>query len=393
MFIKNSTSFGTFLIFILSFCLYFTIGYYIMDGSLLVYHSNYICDLYFGFDNAFHSSSFVRHPLLKLISELLNFCFSNSNPRVISFFLIGVCSLLLSLQNVFIFKILNNIIKLSQQVSIWLSLCFALFGGQLLLSFTFDSYVFSSCFLTIFFYYFLRSENNNQFLKASFWFLGSLLVGGITISNFGKIAIVSLYSRFRIIYLKWVLLMTGIIIGFYALFYDKVIASLAFINTHTQQKGNFVRNALDYFFGSSFLIPNIQVAKINYINGEPINAIIGSYHQCFNYLLLLLLLITFLVIIGFNYKNRIIQVLVLSYSIDVFIHVIYGLGLVEAYIFNGNYNFIWPIIIGVGFKNISNVKNRIYYVLFFSLIFSYFFIKNLESLEIIKQFGLIFYPS
>lgn len=380
-------------IFAISFCVYFAIGFIFVSTSQLVYHPRYICDLYFGFDNAFHSTSFVRHPLLKLISEFLKFCFLKFNPTVISLLLISICSGLLSLQTVFIFKILNKIIALSQKISIWITICFALFGGQLLLSFTFDSYVFSGCFLTIFFYYFLKSEKNNQILKPQFWILGSFLIGGITITNFAKIAVISFYSRFRTIYIKWILLVTSLILGFYALFFTKVKDSLTFISSHAESKGDFLHNVINYFFGSSFLIPNINIAKINYINGEPIIAVIGTYHHRLNLIILSILLIAFILIIGRNYKDKIIQFLILSYSIDLFIHVIYGLGLREAYIFSGNYSFIWPIIIGIGFKNISKTENQKYYILFFSLIFSYIFIKNVQSLEILKVFGINFYAN
>lgn len=377
------------MIFLISFCIYITIGFSFALNTQLVYHPSFICDLYLGFDNAFHETSFVRHPLLKVISFVLQFLFGDFNPKIISVFLVVMCSGLLAAQNVFLYKILNNILELSKQVSLAICLSFALFGSNLLLSFTFDSYVFSTCFLTIFFYYFLKSDKSKKPLKSQF-FIWSFLVGGMTITNFVKVAAVALYSSLRKFYYLKVLSILSISFITYLLFFDKVKTSVSYISNHAHI-GN-VNDYLQYFFGSIFVIPNPVISQIPYVDGNLMNAVVGGYHKDFYNVLLIILFIFFLFIVLKNRKHKVIQFVMLSFCIDIFIHCIIGLGIKEAYIFSGNYAFVFPIITGVGYQSLQSVKYRNVYFCGLGILFLVFFVMNIKAVLALYQFGLNFYP-
>lgn len=376
------------MILIISFCIYVTVGLFFALHTQLVYHPSFICDLYFGYDNAFHETSFVRHPLLKVISRILQFFLVDFNPKIISVFLVVICSGLLAIQNLFLYKILKNILELSKITSIAICLSFVLFGSNILLSFTFDSYVFSACFLTIFFYYFLKSEKSSIPMKSQF-FIGSFLVGGITITNFIKVIVLTFYSGLRKFYYVKVFSLLGIAAIVYLLFFDKVKSSVNYIASHAHA-GN-ANDYLQFFFGSIFVIPRPVISQISYVDGSLIIAVIGGYYSDAYTVILSILLAFFLYVILKNRKHKVIQFAVLTFSIDVFIHIIVGLGIKEAYIFSGNYAFVFPIIWGVGFQSLQSNTYKNFYFYGLGILFTIFFVMNIDAVLMLYQFGLTFY--
>lgn len=385
---KNTLLRADRLVFVISFIIYVAIGLCFAFRTQLVYHPGFICDLYFGFDNAYHETSFVRHPLLKVISKVLQFLLGDFTPKVISVFLIVICGGLLAVQNFFLYRILNNILDLSIIGSYVICLSFIFFGSNLLLSFTFDSYVFSACFLTIFFYYFLKSEKSHKPLKSPF-FIWSFLIGGITITNFIKVAVLSFYSSLRKFYYVRVFSLLGVVAVVYLLFLDKVMASVNYISSHTDI--GYFNDYLQFFFGSIFVVPRPVISQISYIDGSLMNAVVGGYYNELYNILLIVFITFFIYIILKNRKHKIIKLVALSFSIDIFIHCIIGLGIKEAYIFSGNYAFVFPIILGVGCQSLQSnkYKNLFFYAL--GILFMIFFVMNIDAVLMLYQFGLTFY--
>lgn len=392
--INSNTSFFryNFLIVFVSFVCYMSIGLCFGLNTKFVYHPDYICDLYFGFDNALHETSFVRHPLLKLVSKVLNFLLGASDIKTISIVLVTICSSLLSVQNLFIFRILTKIVGLSIKSSVWLSLFFMTFGGNLLLSFTFDSYVFTSCVLPIFFYYFFKGEKENWELSTPVFILSSLVVAGITVTNFLKIVLVSFLSRFKKDYLPKLFLVGCLFLSLFVVFYDKIQASLSFMKTHLYGPSFDFSYYFQFFLGGSFVIPRVVTTRILYIDGSSIDAVIGgSYSSLLPNLLFYSLFLFLVFIVLKNRTKKWIQFLSLSFLVDIFIHVICGLGIHEAYIFSGNYAFIFPLVLGIGFQNVSSDKFKKLYIAILLLFFAGFSILNIQALYELFQFGIYFY--
>lgn len=366
---------------IFSFFVSLFVGFVFACTTTLVYNPKYICDVYFGFDNSLHETSFVRHPLLKLLSLFLKQVLYRFSAENISYFIVFVCAVLLSIQNLFIYKILHKIFQLSARFSFFLSVAFAFFGVNLLSSFTFDSYVFSGCLLSVFFYFFLKAEKENLPLKMSKFLLISILVGGITVTNFAKIILVALYSSFRKFYLKSIaviLLFSSITLLF---FHQKIFNSIHFFSSHfvINQQGNF-RNSTDYFLGSPFLIPKPTLSTISYTDGSAMTAILGEHFSMVDFFVLLSILASFIFLIILNLQHKIIQLLLLSFSVDILIHLVFGLGLSEAYIFAGNYSFIFPLILGFSFKKLKNRAHQKIFIYWFLFLFALQIRSNAENL-------------
>jgi hypothetical protein len=378
-------------VWLLSFCTYFTLGFLFASHSKLVFHQHYICDLYYGFDNAFHTTSFFRHPLLRIFSEILKLIFGGENQKFISILLVIICSILLSFQNYFIYNILNKIISLSKHISLFITFCSGLFGGNLLLSFTFDSYVFSTCFLSMFFFYFLKSEKEPTPLNSYWLFILSLLLSGTTVAHFAKLILVTSWSTFREKYYKIIVLVLGLILTSYLLFYDKVKESLLFISTHSNVKKDYLRNLIDYFLGSSFLIPNPHIGNVNYIDGSRFNVIVGKHFTIAEVIILILWIVCLIFIIVNNFSNKNIQFLMLLFFVDVFIHRVFGLGFQEAYIFFGNYSFIWPIIIGIGYQSLRSKFEKNFFIFCLILFSVLFLVLNIQTLFTLYHFGANYY--
>lgn len=238
-----------FLVLIISFCIYGTIGFFFAYNTKLVYHPHYICDLYFGFDNALHDTSFVRHPLLKVISIVLKKLFSGLSDSSIGFILVFICSGLLAIQNLFLYKILKLIIGLSNKVSLIICLIFLGFGSNLLLSFTFDSYVFTTCFLMVLLYYFFKADKNKEPFDFKI-ILFSFLVGGITITNYFKVILLIFFSSVRRCYLSVALLIsTAFGIVYFLILVALLLRLILFLHTSTKVVFRIICNIflVEYF--------------------------------------------------------------------------------------------------------------------------------------------------
>lgn len=378
------------MVFLGSMILYLIIGSIFAVNTKLVLNKEYICDLYFGFDNAFYGSSAVRHPLISVISKISE-VFQLNDSLFLSLVIVFICSLFLSFQNLFVFRILNEILKLTNRISIQIITIFAVYGANLLLSFTFDSYVFSGAILSAFFFYFLKSEKEGVPLNRTNYYLFSAIIGGVTVTNFLKVALVSVLSKFKAVYFKRLIWFFGIILVPVLLSYDKVFRVLSFTLENFAKSNSFFSDAFHYFFGSIFIIPSVEAGELKYINGENFMSVIGSAHSYFESALLVLLLVLFSFIIIKNIRLKIIQFCLLFFAVDVFIHLIMKLGLSEAYIFSGNYAFLFPIILGASAMNSKSWLEKNFQIPAITIIALLLFF-NLQELYHLYNFGVEFYP-
>ena len=181
-------------IFLSSLCFYGLAAFWMTYNTQLALHPKYIHDLYLGFDNAFQNTSAVRHPLLKTFCIFLQkITVFVSKPE---YLLNVICCFSLALQNLFIFKYLTKITKISLYQSVLVILFYSGFSSNFILSFTFESYVFSTMLLPIFFYF----NALHQDKKNISVYLFSFLIGGITITNGLKVLAVSFYKKPKVLF-------------------------------------------------------------------------------------------------------------------------------------------------------------------------------------------------
>lgn len=375
----------------ISFLVYFSIGFLFSYYTEIVYNTTYACDLYFGYDNALHFTSFSRHPLLKIfakvLSVILNFV---GNSFFISLFLAAFCSLLLSVQNFFLFKILKNVFELSLNKVLVILIAFALSGTNLLLSFTFDSYVFSSCFMFVFLYLYLKSQKDGQELSASNFYGLSLLVGGTTITQFYKLGVFSFFSgKFRSLYLKRLAIVVFIFGITFIFVWSNFKESVIFVTQFFDKSQNFFYEVFDLFLGGLFLIPKVDVVKTNYIDGSLFYSVVAGLQDVWGRMLIGAMLALLSAIIFLERKNKLIKILLLSFILDIVLHVVLKFGLQEANIYTGNYNYIWPLLLALGFKNEVFLKFKLNCVLIIIAIFS--LILNVFTLSDLFHFGKVYY--
>lgn len=376
------------IIFSLSCIFYGLIGGWFSLYTLLPLHPKYIHDLYLGFDNTFQNTSFVRHPLLKILSILLNkLSIFIPNPE---FLLVGICIFLLSVQNIFIYYYLVRIIQITKRNAILILLIFLGFSSNLILSFTFESYTFSTCFISIFLYYHAKFQKKNKILPFHWFSAFFILIGGITITNGIKVLLVSFYKTPKVLlkYSTIISICFGIVcIALYPLIYASISHSSQFLVSGEQ----YISDIFYLFLGGSVVFPNIEIHNLPYENKESIIGLIATYPnfisiKSFIIFNVLILLLTSAII---YFRNKLVFSLLLFFSIDIFIHCILKFGLNESQIFGGNFIAIYPLLMGYLLKNQS--RNHIFFLYLFILGVAIYFC-NFQDLYKIADFAKTFYP-
>lgn len=389
MLLKNKISTHEISILLLSWGFYGLIGFTITSTTFLSLHPDYIHDLYLGFDNTYQNTSAVRHPLLKILSLFLNKILKFSNHP--DLFLIGICSTLLSIQNLFIYKYLTNIISLRKIEAICILILYMGFSSNLILSFTFESYTFSTCFISIYLFFNAYLQKQKQEISPIFFYSFFSIISGITITNGFKILLTS-YKKISKIFLKHfiIIFIIGCSICF-AFFYDSIINSIIHSSQFLKSGEHYGYDIFYLFLGGSIIFPDLEIQNLYYENAKYIKTISAVYPNIFSIKTLiitnLLTIITISVIK--NFKNQYVQTLIIFFCVDIFIHCILKLGLNEAQIFGGNFIGIYPLFIGFLVKN-SPYNKVIIYNLFIITLLVYFY--NFYNLLYIWEFGKTFYP-
>lgn len=371
------------LIFLSSLCFYGLAAFWMTYNTQLALHPKYIHDLYLGFDNAFQNTSAVRHPLLKTFCIFLQkIAVFVSKPE---YLLNVICCFSIALQNLFIFKYLTKITKLTLYQSVLIILFYSGFSSNLILSFTFESYVFSTMLLPIFFYFnALHQDKKNIFIV----YLFSFLIGGITITNGLKVLVVSFYKKPKVLLRN--LFISSVLAGIIFLIFrdfiqNSILHSMQFLKSGT----SYLSDIYYLFLGGSVVFPKLEIENLIYENSGSINIIIGKYPDFLSLKTLIIANVLFLLILAVkkNFKNAFLRVLLISFSIDVIIHCVFRLGLNEAHIFGGNFIFIYPLILGCLLKNSTNKTLTINIII---LTFLIYFV-NLKDWLFILEFGKTFY--
>lgn len=372
------------LIFLSSLCFYGLAAFWMTYNTQLALHPKYIHDLYLGFDNAFQNTSAVRHPLLKTFCIFLQkITVFVSKPE---YLLNVICCFSLALQNLFIFKYLTKITKLTLYQSVLIILFYSGFSSNFILSFTFESYVFSTMLLPIFFYFNALYQSKKN---ISIVYLFSFLIGGITITNGLKVLVVSFYKKPKIL-LRNLFILSILAEFIFLIFRDfiqnSILHSMQFLKSGT----SYLSDIYYLFLGGSVVFPKLEIENLIYENSDSISIITGKYPDFLSLKTLIIANVLFLLILAVkkNFKNAFLQVLLISFSIDVIIHCVFRLGLNEAHIFGGNFIFIYPLILGYLLKNSTN---KILTINIIILTFLIYFV-NLKDWLFILEFGKTFYP-
>lgn len=327
-------------------------------------------DAYFSFDGAYMShhgaSNFEGHPLINIITYtfiyigiLLNIILGTIKAKAT--FLVIICAFCISSSNIFIFRYLNKVIEIKESIAYLICFFYSVFTTPLFLSFTFESFTFSIYILTFIIYYYSYNIKNKNNISFTVSIILAITAGGITITNFSKGIIPILFlnenkktiiKKIFVIGIFFAVILLLIEIKFHIFSAIEGRLDLFIIKEKTIHK-----YVIDMFLGAPILLPSLTTYFPHNTDFEAIN--IDFYKYWWQYATIGLIGLIVLLSIVKNYKNKLIYIPILFFSIDIVIHIIIRYGINEGIIYGGHWVFIVPILIGWLYKSL-NGKNRKY---------------------------------
>ena len=364
------------LIFLFFVIVYGANAWFIAENFRIIYDDRIPWDAYFSFDNRAivqTGGGFERHPLsnyfFDFIRDFALWISGNHYNSVFRLVLSLFSTVVIALANVSVFKYLNNIIKLPLKISLLILAFYGLFVTNILLSFTPETYTYTLLFLSIFNYYSaqkIKEEKSVSFAAAIF---GSVFIGGLTITNIIKVYIPFLFEKK--IFWNWkkigwaVAKIATSVVVFVFLFLLRLDFNFQnFLNKTEEQYDKFSKPKVtplwdmitSWFFGGNVLFSNYEIRdyhtkdKTFYYKA----LFMDVYTSAIPYFFIGLILLIVILSVVKNYKNKLIWILVISFSIDILIHCVLKFGLHTSYIYGGHFVFVYPLLLGWLFFSYRN---------------------------------------
>lgn len=323
-------------------------------------------DAYFSFDNrsiVMTGGGFERHPLSNYFFDQIRelaLWFSDGKKDANFRLVLAWCSVLaVSMSVVQVFKYLKNIIKLPILFSLVLILFFGAFSTTILLSFTPETYTYSLFFLILFNYYAALKLRKDEKINAGALTLATAAIGGLTITNAVKVFIPVAFEKNLFSSLKKffdAVLRCGIAVAVFVLLYLNRINfnyNLIFSKTGEQYE-KFSKPKVtplwdmiySWFFGGNVLFSKFVMRDYHKDKFEYKALFMEVYNNTVPYLAIALLLILVVWSYVVSFKNKLAQILFISFLVDVAIHCILKFGLHTSYIYGGHFVYIYPLMLG-----------------------------------------------
>lgn len=352
--------------------LFFVLGYGIL-GSYIAYHYRIIFDnripwdAYFSFDNraiVMTGGGFERHPLSNYFFDQLRGVglwvsdgqFDRNFRLVLAWFSI----ITVSLSQVQVYKYLRNIIGLPVLIGVTIVLFFSLFSTNILLSFTPETYTYTLFLLVLLQYYAALMLKKDRKIPTTALTLAGVTLGGLTITNIVKVYIPLLFERK--LFWNWkkignavlrVILSAAV---FVLLYLNRMNFEVEKIFSKTEQQYEKFSNpkvtplwdmVYSWFFGGNMLFPGFELRDYHNKKGFEYKALfMDTYSSIFPYVFVGLIVVLMLWSYGKNFKNRWVQMVMVSFLVDILIHCVLKFGLHTSYIYGGHFIFIVPVMLG-----------------------------------------------
>ena len=363
-------------VFMLSAIGYGILAYLIASNFSIVFDTNIPWDAYFSFDNraiVMNGGGFERHPFsIYFFDQLREFALLISNGKMDATFrvVLSLCSALaLSFTNLQLFKYLKNGIKLPATISWLLTVFFSIGVTPILLSFTPETYTYTLPLLLLFNYYSVLKLKQGKKINALALTLSTITIGGLTITNAVKVYIPVVFEKD--VFKSWkkiggAFLRLLIAVGaFVTLFLYRLDFKFDNFLTKTEQQYEKFSEAkivpwwdmvVSYFFGGNMLFSSFEIR--DYHNQQKTyffkSIFMEPYSSPFLYgfvgIVLALLLWSYIR----NFRNKYVQILAISFFVDIIIHCALKFGLHTAYIYGGHFIFVYPLLIGWLFYSYKN---------------------------------------
>lgn len=372
-------------------------------GYTIIFDNRIPWDAYFSFDNraiVMTGGGFERHPLsnyfFNWIREIALFVSKGKMDVNFRLVLAWFSVFTISLSLVQIYKYLKNIIALPVWLSWFIVAFFSLFSTNILLSFTPETYTYTLFFLCLFNYYSALKLRKDEKISTLALTLGTVTIGGLTVTNAAKVFIPVLFEKglFKSFKKFGNAVVRGIIaVAVFALLfmYRLNFDYLRFFNKTGEQYEKFSNPKFtplwdmisSWFFGGNILFSNFIIRDYHNKKGFKYKALfMDVYSSWVPYVFVGILLA--LVIWAFikNFKNKLVQILMISFAFDIIIHCVLKFGLHTSYIYGGHFVFVYPLMLGWLFYSYRN-SNKIFssILILTTLLFIYLGINNFMRMD------------
>lgn len=364
IFPSSYSELGVFIFFILS---YGILGWYIALDYRIIFDSRIPWDSYFSFDNrsiVMTGGSFERHPLsyyfFNWVRELALYISDGKTNAVFRLALAWFSNLAVSLSILQVFKYLKNIIKLPNSISLLIIFFFGFFSTNILLSFTPENFTYTLFFLTLYNHYSAIKLKKGKKIPALALTLGGITIGGLTITNIIKVFVPILFEKD--LFKNWkkfggaVLRVSITCICFILLYLNRINFKYEHIFDQTNRQYEKFSNVkstptwdmiASFFLGGNILFPSFIIRDKHNMKGFDYKALIMDVYSSWIPYVFISIILTFTIWSYIrNFKNKLVQVLMISFFIDIIIHCIMKFGLHTSYIYGAHFVFVFPLLLG-----------------------------------------------
>jgi len=377
---------------------YGILGSYIALHYRIIFDNRIPWDAYFSFDNKsilMTGGSFERHPLsyyfFNWVREFSLFVSGGKMDSNFRLTLAWLSNIIITLNIVQVFKYLKNIICLPLWLSILIILFFGAFSTNIILSFTPENFTYTLFLLSLYNYYAAIKLREEQKTPAVALSLAGMTIGGLTITNFVKIFIPLLFEKN--IFTNWkkfgnaVFRVTIAVICFVLLYLNRIDFKYQNIFSKTNQQYEKFSNVesmptwdmiLSFFFGGNILFPGFIMSDKHNMKGFNFK---GLYMDLYSSPVPYFFIAALLALISWsyfkNFKNKWVQVIALSFLVDIIIHCVMRFGLHTSYIYGGHFIFVYPLLLGwLFYAYRSSPKMISFLTLTLIILFVYLLINN-----------------
>ena len=396
IFPSTYTEWAVFLFFITC---YGILGSYIALHYRIIFDSRIPWDAYFSFDNkaiVMTGGSFERHPLsyyfFNWIRALSLFISDGKMDTTFRLTLAWFSNIAISLSIVQVFKYVKNIIQLPLKITLPIILFFGIFSTNIILSFTPENFTYTLFLLALYNHYAAIKIRKEEKIPGSALVLAGISVGGLTITNIIKVFIPILFEKN--LFKDWkklgnaVLRVSTACICYILLYLNRIDFKYQNIFSKTNQQYEKFSNVestpiwdmiLSFFFGGNILFPGFIISDKNNMKGFAYKGLFMDVYSSFiPYFFITVLLILLCWSYLKNFKNKLVQILVLSFFFDIIIHCFMRFGLHTSYIYGGHFIFVYPLLLGWLFYSYkSSPKILSFLLLTISILFVYLLVNNI----------------
>lgn len=373
---------------------YLSYSIFILFNSHIADYPSGYADLYFSFDNAsiFQKGydNISRHPLMPYLTRpFMSFGVISSlhcGYKFRSVVYITICTILIALAIMYIFRYLKRVIKLEGLPLYLITLLYGFFTTNMFLCFTTETYTISLFLLSLSVCYYsccITEKKNVTFSINSFFIL---MLGGVTITNIVKGGIPILFTKedFKLKILKIVL--CGILfLGAMALadhhyhIFSHYSTKVGYTEDTIPESGTYFEKTFDHFYGAQILMPKMHVEQSDFFKKWatelPGYIVFDFYHHWWQYAVCCIIILCMIAAIVLNYKNKLIWLLASLLSVDILLHIILKFGISSSFIYGGHWIYVVPLLLGWLYKSLNTNGKKIYLIIL-SCIFVIVLINN-----------------